>query len=577
MHLSGSDLILAATDLSNFLACPHITTLDVAAVRGGPKPPKFDDPAKEVLQHRGLEHEDEVLQDFHNEGLTVTEIPPAAGDEPAARWRAQAASTIEAMRAGTDVIYQGCLFDGRWVGLPDFLKKVDRPSTLGDWSYEVIDAKLAREAKAGAVLQITLYSAMLTQAQGTGPEHMHLALGRMAGETEQFRCHDFAAYHRSVQRRLLDAVEHHSDAATYPEPVEHCNVCAWKPICQKRWRDDDHLSLVAGISRKQRRKLEERGVTTLAALGRLELPIEPPLESVAKTTLGTIREQARIQLEGREEERYKYELFPDVDDGRGLSRLPEPSPGDLFFDIESDPHLLDEGLEYLFGYCDVEETFEALWGLSRSDEKRIFEEFLDIVTARLEKHPDMHVYHFASYEPAALKRLASRHGTREEALDRVLRGEVLVDLHRVVKQSLRASVESYSIKKLEPLYDFEREVDLREANSALAHFEAWLALGVTEREQSELLEQIAGYNRDDCVSTLKLRDWLEARRDELADITGRSVPRPPMGDFDPSEQLQARNERVAALFERLTAGVSDEPGERSTDQQARWLLAQLLE
>ena len=557
MHLSGSDLILAATDLSNFLACPHVTTLEVSARRGGPKPPKYPDPAKEVLRKRGLEHEQNVLRAFQDGGLSVWEIPRASAESPAARWRVQAATTLEAMRSGTDVIYQGCLFDDRWIGLPDFLKRVDRPSDMGDWSYEVIDAKLAREAKAGAVLQITLYSDLLSRVQSIAPERMHLALGRMGGGSESFRYNDFAAYYRSVRRRLQGAVDSHRHDATYPEPVEHCDVCTWKPMCQKRWREDDHLSLVAGITRKQRARLEDRGVRKLADLGQLDLPLDPPLASVSGSALKSIRDQARIQLEGRDEARYRYELFADVGEGLGLTRLPEPCEGDLFFDIESDPHVLDEGLEYLFGYCDVSDAFEGLWALSRTAEKKAFEQFMDIVTARLNEYPSLHVYHFGSYEPAALKRLASRHSTREEQLDRLLRAEVLVDLHRIVKQSLRASVESYSIKKLEPLFSFEREVDLREANSALAHFEAWQTLREV-RSRRRVVDRVER-GALDAPSDLIARE----EGHEVVVLRGRAGP-------DPERQHVGVRAGVGVLDHgdvRLEQVLG--PGERPGDVEAR--------
>lgn len=574
MHLRGEDLILSATDLSAFAACPHLTTLGHRAALGGPKPPKFDDPSAEVLRRRGLEHEARILEEFRGQGLAVEEIPEEEGRSGNAAARAEA--TLGAMRRGADVIYQGCLSDGRWMGLPDFLRRVERPSGLGGWSYEVVDAKLAREAKAGAVLQITLYSSLLSAAQGTDPEHMHLALGR-GGGTERFRYHDFAAYARSVQGRLLAALVAGPGAATYPEPVEHCDVCAWRPVCQERWRSDDHLSLVAGIGRKQWRELEERGVPTLAALARLPLPLQPELEGVSDASLERVREQARIQLEGREVGEHRYELFTGVGEGFGLARLPEPGPGDLFFDIESDPHALEDGLEYLFGYCGPDLAFTARWALNRAEERSVFEEFVDMVTARLERWPGLHVYHYGHYEVVALKRLAGRYGSREAELDRLLRGAVFVDLHRVVTQSLRASVESYSIKKLEPLFGYEREVELRTANSALSHFEAWLALGTSERRTSELLRQIEGYNRDDCVATAGLRDWLEERREELRRLTGEPVPRPVAPSPEPDDEAQEQLERVALLMARLAEGVPEDVEQRTPEQQARWLLAQMLE
>ena len=127
----------------------------------------------------------------------------------------------------------------------------------------------------------------------------------------------------------------------------------------------------------------------------------------------------------------------------GLARLPEPSAGDVFFDLEGDSYVGEAGLEYLFGYvaCDDQGTaqYTACWALNREEEKQAFEEFVDGVIARWQQYPDMHIYHFAPYEPAALKRLMGRYATREEEIDRMLRAGLLVDLHGVVRGGVRAS------------------------------------------------------------------------------------------------------------------------------------------
>src|SRR5207253_11235802 len=134
--------------------------------------------------------------------------------------------------------------------------------------------------------------------------------------------------------------------------------------------------------------------------------------------------------------------------------------------------------------------------------------------------PDMHIYHYGAYEETAIKRMAGRHGVCGDEVDELLRADMLVDLYRVVRQGLRASVESYSIKKLEPLYEFNREVQLVDANLALNTFQSVLAFGPGEENVAEIRRAIEGYNRDDCLSTLRLRDWLEDRRHELEDRTG---------------------------------------------------------
>ena len=168
--------------------------------------------------------------------------------------------------------------------------------------------------------------------------------------------------------------------------------------------------------------------------------------------------------------------------------------------------------------------------VTRAAEKRAFEELVDLLIDRLDSDESMHVYHYAAYEKTALAKLAQRYATREEEVDRLLRGRVLVDLFRVVNQGIRASVESYSIKRLEGLYEFVREEDLKSAGSSIVAFEAWLDGGEDENGElgDDILRSIAEYNRDDVVSNLKLRDWLEERRLDLAAKLGQDIPRPPI-------------------------------------------------
>ena len=269
--------------------------------------------------------------------------------------------------------------------------------------------------------------------------------------------------------------------------------------------------------------------------------------------------------------------------------LPEPSPGDLFFDMEGDPFFSSDevdGIEYLFGVIEPGRTdaggkpvFHAYWSIeggtvTTPGERRAFEAFIDLVMDRLEADPNLHVYHYASYEPTAIKRLAGRYGTREEEVDRLLRGEVFVDLHRAVRQGIRASVESYSIKRLEPLYDFERAVDLRDAGTSIVEFETWLELGQGE-EREELRAQIEGYNRDDCLSALHLRDWLEGQRASLAEELGEDLPRPAVKAPEETEDSEAQK-AVNELAVALVTGLPESPADMSGDQRGRWLLAQLL-
>ena len=459
---------------------------------------------------------------MRSSGFTVTLIDGAMIDQ------ASVSQTISAMEAGSQIIAQGALQSGGWIGRTDILRRVDTPSKFGAWSYEVIDTKLARETKGGTVLQLCLYSDLLASVQGAMPEFAYVVAPWSEYQPQAFRIDDYAAYYRRVKSSLEQAVGTDADVESYPEPNEHCEVCRWRIKCDAKWRKDDHLCLVANIGKSQINELKRQSILTTAKLGAMPLPLSWKPDRGAVQSYQRIREQARIQVEGRTAGHIVYEALSVVQ-GFGLSYLPAPSPGDIFFDLESDPFAGDGGLEYLFGYAfrsdESDSHYVAEWAVSRPEEKNVFERFVDFVIARLERYPDLHIYHYAPYEPAALKRLMGRYSTRENEIDQMLRSGLFIDLYAVVRHAIRASVESYSIKKLEPLYEFEREIALSEANSALAKMQACLELGDPTGITVADRRVVQGYNQDDCFSTWKLRDWLETLRTTLIE-QGAIIDRP---------------------------------------------------
>ena len=325
---------------------------------------------------------------------------------------------------------------------------------------------------------------------------MHLALGGVRGETVSFRVADYAAYYRMVAREfetVLDKTPVYP-LPTSPDPVEHCGVCRWSEKCRAQWRAEDDLSLVAGLTSRQRQALREIDVGTRTALAEPVQPLPERMDRIGREALQRIHAQASIHVRGEQTGAILSERIPPPRDRDGdlipdqrLLMLPNPSPGDLFFDTEGDPFFSSDevdGIEYLFGVIEPGRqdesglpAFHSFWSIeggtvTTTGERRAFESFMDLVMDRLAAGPNLHVYHYAPYEPTAVKRLAGRYGTREEEVDRLLRGDAFVDLHRAVRQGIRASVESYSIKRLEPLYAFDREVDLLDAGTSIVEFEA---------------------------------------------------------------------------------------------------------
>src|SRR5262245_28906650 len=370
MKAGSAHIRLSASDLSNHLACNHLTFLDLSVAVGGKEAPSWRSPDLWVLQERGFEHEKAYLGFLTAKGLSIVDMRDVDDDGTAF------AKTCAAMESGVPVIVQATLESGRWFGRADVLQRVERPSKFGDWSYEVYDCKLGRETKAETILQLSLYSALLETVQGLPPEYMYVVPPAESFQPEPYRVLDFAAYYRYVKARLEKTVERTQDTPTYPEPNPHCPICRWWSECDAQRRKDDHLSLVAGIRKLQRKQLNTWQVSTVEKLAKLPLPLEQLHESGRRAGFGKEREQARIQVAGRNSGKPQYELLEIIDE-RGLSRLPLPSPGDIFFDLEGDPFVGLGGREYLFGYVTGDITGKPVyykkWAINAEEEKRAVE------------------------------------------------------------------------------------------------------------------------------------------------------------------------------------------------------------
>ena len=573
MYQVDGKVQLSANDLVNHLACRHLTELNLEVESGLRAAPSGWDPSLELLRERGLAHERAYIQHLLDQGFQVTTI------EGVGVGVASVADTAAAMRSGDQIIYQGALRHGRFAGRADILCRVEVPSALGAWSYEVIDTKLARETRGGTILQLSLYSDLVGAVQGKLPEFMYVVAPWTEFDPQQYRTSDYAAYYRFVRDWLETSVDQTRRASVYPDPKEHCGVCRWRDQCAARRRGDDHLCLVAGISSSQITELTERNVDTTDRLAGEPLPIVWKPNRGAQSSYTRVREQARVQVESRNKTIPVYESLP-LEAESGLALLPEPSPGDIFFDLEGDPFVGRSGLEYLFGYVtideDGQEDYSARWALDQEGEKRNFEGFVDWVMDRWEQHPDLHIYHYAPYEPSALKRLMGRYATREEEVDRMLRAGLFVDLLRVVRGGLRAGIESYSIKELEQFFGFTRDVALTQANSALFAISRALEFGDVDAIDNSHREAVAGYNRDDCAAAHHLRNWLEGIRAQLVN-EGSVIERPVPGDGQASEAISERQLMIQALVERIAGDVPVVETERDSEQHGRWVLANILD
>ncbi|MGZ6633304.1 MAG: TM0106 family RecB-like putative nuclease [Solirubrobacteraceae bacterium] len=554
---------MSPSALNRFLACEYRTYLDMLERRGElgakRKPPQL-----QLLLQRGEAFEDGVLKRMRAEKLRVISLADAKGT-----LNERGARTLSAMREGYDVIHQGCFVSDGWVGYPDFLVRIEAPSDLGAWSYEVHDAKLGGHARPAYIFQLLFYTDELERLQGRRPERMHLILGN--DDRPSFEPADFEAYAAHVRAAFLARQKELEDGAppAYPYPVPECDFCPWWHVCRDKRREEDHISLVANLQRRQGLRIEAQEVHDIPSLASLDDSVSIP--RLSKDTLAKLRAQADLQLRSRGRDVPLYVLL-EPDHGRGLTRIPRPSPADVYFDFEGDPHWGEGGLEYLFGTVCQNEKGEAqywpLWAESRAEEKAALETWVDWLMHRLSAYPDLHVYHFNAYEPTALKRLVARHATRELELDELLRRKVFVDLYGVTRQAVRVGVESYGLKGIEALYGFRRNPELGSALGSLGRWQRYLEGG-----DRSLLDEIALYNRDDCHSTQALCSWLWARRRDAEAkfqlILDELEPPPPTPPSPRQLRLQKRTE---ALRGTLLTGLPDDESGDTPEQRARRLM-----
>ena len=398
---------------------------------------------------------------------------------------------------------------------------------------------------------------------------MHIVLGDR--REVSYRHADYSRYYGFLKQRFIARV-HASASETYPDPCGRCDYCRWRNLCEDRRLRDDHLSQVANITRPQIRKLNEHGVATLESLARL--PENEHVPKMVPETLAKLRHQAALQLRKRETGTDCFDLLPlDPDEKRGFFRLPKPDAGDIFFDMEGNP-LAEDGLEYLFGVLTFKGeklSFQSYWAHDRHEERQAFERFMDFVTGHLQKHPHAHIYHYAHYEETALKRLMSYHGTREAEVDNLLRFGKLIDLYKVVRESMRISEPRYSIKNVEHFYLEKRTGQVKNAGASIVYYERW-----KETDDPDLLKAIEDYNRDDLKSTHELRQWLLTVRPSELPWANRE----PHATVAPKHDINALNEveqRLAHYRESLVDSLPVDRDAWSSQHHFQELTWQLLD
>ena len=507
MQKLNGQLLYSPSDLNRYLASPFASWMDRFYLenRGSVKPDDETEDQKLIAQ-TGDDHERIVLGELK---AIVPHLVEISKDDI----RVSKSATRSALQAKAPIIYQAYLEDGEFAGLSDFL--ILEESGL----YQVWDTKLARAPKPYFAVQLCCYSEMLAaMTGGQMPSKFGVILGTK--EKVEFRVEDFIHYYRRIKKTFLAMQNGFTGKMSdRPEPAPRADHGRWTSYADKFFDESDHLVRVAGITVGQIKKLKKDNITTMAALAGAAGRTVPKLPN---DSLARLVAQARLQCQTRAE-RLKEPDCPPVFEvlahtgvngvALGLAAIPAENPADVYFDMEGYP-LTAGGLEYLFGACFPKDQPDSLdfkdwWAHDREGEKRAFEGFVDWVYGRWIANPGMHIYHYASYEVSAVRRLSTRHDTRQDEVDQLLRNEVFLDLYQIVRQGLRIGEDTYSIKAVERLYRPKRATEVATAVDSIVQYARWIeSKQPQDWKNSAILKGIRDYNEDDCKSTAELLRWL---------------------------------------------------------------------
>jgi uncharacterized protein len=502
--------LLTPSKITAWLECPHYLTLRTEVENGTrTEPHPVLSSFAELVIDKGLAHERECLAEFERQGKQVLRISERQRGEPFGEWVRRVGNPLD---GDADVIYQMPLLHKGIRGIADFLVRAETPEADCS-SYEPWDAKLARDdAKPGHVLQLCFYADAIEALAGAAPSQMHLWLG--SGRVEPLAVQEFRPYWKRLRTQLAQLLEIIPPVGTTtPQPCDHCPFCEFLDVCRNQWRSEDSLVYVAGIRREDREGFEANGVLTLADLAEHR----GGAEGMKADRVAKLVRQAALQVRAREnaDDPPPFELIGRTEDpvwGRGFEELPQPDNGDVFLDFEGHPFWRpDTGLFFLFGLLlrDTEGAwrYDAWWAHDIERENAVTEKLIAFLFDRRTAYPGMHVYHYNHTERSSLERLSALYSVGEDNLLSMVQTGLFVDLLTVARNAMQVGTESYGLKYLERLTEFQRSHEIDQGSGAVLEYERYM----TEGDQ-KALQRIASYNEDDVRATLALRDWLIEHR-----------------------------------------------------------------
>lgn len=499
---------ITASLLYNYLQCPHRVWRDIY----GPQEEKNPETNKfvEMLWRKGVQHEAnmvEKLGEFVNMG------------EGSLEDRFQ--RTVEAMKNGVSLIYQGVIRDGNLLGIPDLLKRmpdgmymaVDIKSGMGIEGADDDEGEPGKPKKPYAV-QLCLYTDVLQRLgfssekravilDGSGNEVEYDLMASQGVRTKETWWELYERIRKNVE--LLVANQEKNKPAMSPGT---CKMCPWYGSCKQWCEKERDPTLLFELGRSKRDVLcEDLEIATVDDL--LEINIDEALEQkkkeikagnkgflkgFAENSLSKILRRAKIMYETGKPVLYAPLSFPEVE-------------YELFFDIEADP---TQEFVYLHGVYerrkDGQERFLEFTAreVTRDAEREAWARFWAYIDSLPEG--SYSVYYYSSYEKTTYKAMQKKYPDviSAEKVEAFFANPNVIDLYYgVVLKSTDWPVGSYSIKPIAQYLGFKWRDENPSGAMSIEWFNQYVETGDTA-----ILQRILDYNEDDCKATMVLKDGL---------------------------------------------------------------------
>lgn len=467
---------LSVTDLLNFYRCPRLLFLNEYGDKSLQLPPS--DFLKRLWKF-GRGYETKVIDFFKYEKPKYK-----VGD-----YKDGYKKTLELMKAGVETIYQGVLKNDELTGIPDFLIKAKGNSLFGDYYYYAIDIKGASTSRERYLFQLASYSYLLGDIQGFTPLYGGLLLLDIDLQIRYFY---------SLMKDVIYAISESKNILGNPESMpdlfidSNCQMCQWYSFCLPEAQRREHISLVSGVNRKLKEELKKIGITTYNELANSKTDDLLNINELGSEKAKIIISQARCL----KEKKIFLKSMPDL----------RENGTEVFIDFESDMIFDEKGMEltrvdYLIGILEKRGLNQNYKHLLLESEEQLLNDFISY----LNKNPDSVYYHYGHYEQAIF----------DEKWDKLPKVN-LVNLEKIVKDSLILPVTSYSLKNIAKLLGFKWKNKEASATQSMCWYSMYL-----ETKERAYLDLSIQYNHDDCLALKFIKDW-------FASLKERKLP---VGEF----------------------------------------------